>query len=161
MLALSLYQPWATLVMIGAKRIETRSWSTDHRGAIFLHASKKKSREQINLWHEEPFHSVLREAGIRRWQDLPLGAVLGTVEIIDCKPIVAEYVPTAAGLSEWHEEQDATGMQPPPEPERSFGNYGPGRFAWMLDRPNKFNTPIPHPGRQRLFNIHPQALGLQ
>jgi len=160
MLALSLWQPYATLVIVGAKCIETRSWPTEHRGAIFVHAADKQSRELIELCHEEPFRAALREAGIRRWQDLPRKAVLGTVEIVDCKPIAAAYVPTAAGLSESHEDLVDDVMSPPPEPECSFGNYAAGRFAWLLAKPNKFTTPITHPGRQRLFNIHPQALGL-
>lgn len=40
MKALSLTQPWATLVAIGAKKIETRSWSTSYRGPVAIHASK-------------------------------------------------------------------------------------------------------------------------
>jgi len=159
MLALSFWQPWATLVIIGAKRIETRSWPTDHRGAIFVHAAGKSTRAQIELWHEEPFHSVLRDAGIRRWQELPLGAVLGTVELFDCLKIASDeeiraqpnpIAGRAAGL-----------MAPPMEPELSFGLYEPGRYGWGLAKPNPFTTPVPHPGRQRLFNIHPQALGLR
>lgn len=41
MKALSLTQPWASLVAIGAKRIETRSWSTSYRGLVAIHASKR------------------------------------------------------------------------------------------------------------------------
>jgi len=40
---LSLLQPWATLVVMGIKKIETRSWSTTHRGALLIHASKGKA----------------------------------------------------------------------------------------------------------------------
>ena len=40
MKALTLYQPWATLVAIGAKKIETRSWSTPYRGPLAIHAGK-------------------------------------------------------------------------------------------------------------------------
>ena len=152
MKALSLHQPWATLVILGIKRIESRSWSTDHRGTIFVHAADKQSRELIELCHEEPFRTALRAAGIHKWQDLPRKAVLGTVELDDCRKIVC------AGASL---DPHSLAMTPPAEPELSFGRYDPGRFAWMLDRPNKFNIPILHPGRQRLFNIHPQALGLQ
>ena len=37
---LSLIQPWATLVAIGAKKVETRSWKTPYRGWLAIHASK-------------------------------------------------------------------------------------------------------------------------
>lgn len=38
MKAITLMQPWATLVAIGAKRLETRSWSTNYRGPLAIHA---------------------------------------------------------------------------------------------------------------------------
>lgn len=41
MKALTVTEPWATLIAIGAKRIETRSWPTDYRGPVAIHASKK------------------------------------------------------------------------------------------------------------------------
>ena len=40
MKALTLTQPWATLIAVGAKRIETRSWGTSYRGRIAIHAAK-------------------------------------------------------------------------------------------------------------------------
>ena len=40
MKALSLTQPWATLVVIGAKRIETRFWHTSYVGPLLIHAAK-------------------------------------------------------------------------------------------------------------------------
>jgi activating signal cointegrator 1 len=40
MKAITLTQPWATLVAIGAKRIETRSWPTNYRGPLAIHAAK-------------------------------------------------------------------------------------------------------------------------
>lgn len=49
MRCLTLTQPWATLVAIGAKRIETRSWSTSYRGPLAIHAGKKWTREDREL----------------------------------------------------------------------------------------------------------------
>ncbi len=45
MKTLSLLQPWATLVVMGVKQIETRSWRTDYRGPLLIHASKGKAGE--------------------------------------------------------------------------------------------------------------------
>lgn len=42
MKALTLWQPWASLVALGAKRIETRSWSTTYRGPLAIHAAARK-----------------------------------------------------------------------------------------------------------------------
>lgn len=39
--AITLHQPWATLVALGVKTIETRSWPTKYRGRILIHAAKR------------------------------------------------------------------------------------------------------------------------
>lgn len=39
MKALTLWQPWASLIAVGAKTIETRSWSTTYRGPLAIHAA--------------------------------------------------------------------------------------------------------------------------
>lgn len=48
---LTLTQPWASLIAIGAKTLETRSWRTGYRGPLAIHYA---------LCHMEPFRSVLR-----------------------------------------------------------------------------------------------------
>ena len=53
MKVLSLLQPWATLVVMGIKQIETRSWSTAHRGTLLIHASKGRAGEIFV--HGQPF----------------------------------------------------------------------------------------------------------
>ena len=42
---LSLIQPWASLAVLGHKKIETRSWNTKYRGELFIHASSKKNKQ--------------------------------------------------------------------------------------------------------------------
>ena len=41
MKAISLTQPWASLMALGCKTIETRCWPTKERGYIAIHAAKK------------------------------------------------------------------------------------------------------------------------
>ena len=47
---ISLWEPWATLMAIGAKRIETRSWRTPYRGwlAIQAGATAKLGRHKFD-----------------------------------------------------------------------------------------------------------------
>jgi hypothetical protein len=60
MKALSLWQPWATLVSIGAKRIETRSWPTKYRGPLAIHAGLTRRRELDLLCLEDgPIRAAL------------------------------------------------------------------------------------------------------
>jgi activating signal cointegrator 1 len=47
MKAISLLQPWATLVVMGVKTIETRSWQTPHRGELLIHASLGKKGQVL------------------------------------------------------------------------------------------------------------------
>jgi hypothetical protein len=122
MKALTLTQPWATLVAIGAKRIETRSWCTAHRGSMAIHAAKgfpKRARETC----EEPEFAL--ELGLAI---LPVGAVIATCRLISCLPtrelqtnrvIEVNYL---AGCADFVLSDQ----------ERSFGDYSPGRWAWLL-----------------------------
>lgn len=52
MKAITILQPWAALIACGAKKIETRSWYTDHRGQIAIHAGK--SEKYLSLAFREP-----------------------------------------------------------------------------------------------------------
>ena len=47
MRAISLWQPWASVVALGSKRIETRHWSTGHRGPLAIHAAKRRVRGEL------------------------------------------------------------------------------------------------------------------
>lgn len=57
MKALSIRQPWATLIIDGHKDIENREWSTRVRGWVAIHASKGCTREE---WEDADFFCVLR-----------------------------------------------------------------------------------------------------
>lgn len=139
MKALSLWQPWATLMAIGAKTAETRSWSTRYRGPLAILSAKRFAQDQRALCMEPPFSTALTDAGIRKLRDLPLGAILCVVDLYD-------VVPTQGTLFEepgkW-----------PPYPEVAFGNYGVGRFAWKTRGLRRVREPIPYKGRQGLFEI--------
>jgi activating signal cointegrator 1 len=51
MKAITIIQPWATLIALGEKKFETRSWATKHRGPLAIHAGKKIDKEVCQ--HEE------------------------------------------------------------------------------------------------------------
>lgn len=63
MRAISLLQPWATLVALGAKRRETRSWPTRYRGPIAIHASKGMPRASEEACSLPLIKEVLVKAG--------------------------------------------------------------------------------------------------
>lgn len=158
MKCLSLWQPWATLVVIGAKRIETRGWSTRYRGPLAIHASKRFAQDERQICMEPTFSSALVSAGHSKLRDLPLGAVIGTVMLVDCIEIPAgtpcEDKLLGDGIL-------VRGVKLPPDgDECDFGNYLPGRFAWVLDEPLRFPQPLPYRGAQGLFEIDAKALAI-
>ncbi len=125
MQAISLKQPWAQLVVIGAKRVETRSWSTEYRGEIAVHASKAfPNWMRAETWANEIFRDPLAEADFGPG-DLPLGAIVGTVEITGC------YPSEAAGSMGIYDHTR----------EWRYGDYTPGRWFWTLANARMWDEP--------------------
>ncbi len=115
MKALSVQQPWAALLLVGTKTIEVRSWKTPHRGLLLICASAMPKAVFFKL-KDQPAEL------------LPAGAIMGIVDLIDCRPMV--------------EADD----------EASFGNYIPGAFAWVV-KPIAFCRPDKLKGALGLFNV--------
>jgi hypothetical protein len=74
-LALSIRQPWATLVVLGLKTIEIRGWSTPVRGRVYIHAGKI-SDERSEAWSHVPAEHL--EITRRR------GGLIGAADLVDC-----------------------------------------------------------------------------
>jgi hypothetical protein len=139
MRALSLTQPWASLVAWDEKRYETRGWPTRERGWIAIVASKGFPADCRALCATEPFSWVLRRHG-NPWvtakasgsTDLPLCAVVALVELVDV--IGTNPEGAARRLSR-------SPVVRPAEHEAAFGNYAPGRFAFIT----RGVRPLAHP----------------
>ncbi len=133
MKALTIWQPWAILIAIGAKKIETRSWSTRYRGPLVIHAAK--TRRGINSVYDGWIWQMLYDAGYENELALPLGCVVATCNLVTVEPVTSLF---------------ASDLQ---ENEIELGDYTPGQFAWMLEDIVKVVPPIPAQGRQGLWNI--------
>lgn len=158
MKAISLLQPWASLIAIGAKKIETRSWSTKYRGPLAIHASKKLWKFMEYLPEERLIGLTLWETGLyHTLKDLPHGAVIATCNLVDVR-----YMLQGKLFRYENGAVIAGGEIPMPgEPELSFGDYTPGRFAWMLEDIKMLKSPIPAKGHQSLWNWEPPGGELQ
>ena len=77
MKALTLLQPWASLVAIGVKRWETRAWRTSYAGPLAIHASKGFPDDARLLAHEEEMLGHLPSPTA-----LPRQAVLAVVRVV-------------------------------------------------------------------------------
>lgn len=155
MKALTLTQPWASLVAIGAKRIETRSWSTSYRGPLAIHAAKGLGpvggmRGLVDLVRQDVFWnalislrpSVFNVEGLAK-RALPFGAIVAVCELVDCLPIKIYSIGDSA--------INGASYPIPTEPERSFGDYSVGRFAWLLADIHTLPEPIPAKGALGLW----------
>ena len=79
MKAISIRQPWASLIVAGIKDVENRSWSTKYRGKVLVHASKKLDKKGMKLVKEKQLDESVIEA-MKKY----VGGIIGEVEIVDC-----------------------------------------------------------------------------
>lgn len=89
MKALSIKQPWASLIAHGIKDIENRTWSTRYRGRIYIHASGQPSFNNIirGLAHDQMDEFVKSDSGLyldARHEAYPKMAIIGEVDVVDC-----------------------------------------------------------------------------
>lgn len=182
---LTLFQPYATLLVFGKKKIETRPKPTNHiyhedwcekdayptklvscawkdhnktcygnKGCPFLsntkkvyliHAAKYWSRWQSDLCLSEPFYTHLKGLGYPAELEqsyasvnglegvvFPLGQIIGSVEVIECRKL-----------------PDTWGSYS--KDEIAFGNYTPGRYAWITQNPRILVAPILYKGGQGYY----------
>ena len=144
MKAISLWQPWASLIATGAKTIETRSWSTNYRGPLAIHAAKTWNQELDAMICEGRIQGGLAPLvgkplghtwpGVHK-KDLPFGCVVAICDLVDCIP-TAEMTQTQVF------------------PQRFFGDFTPGRYGWVLANVRRIE-PIPAIGRQGFWDWSP------
>jgi hypothetical protein len=162
MRALSVWQPWASAIACGAKRIETRSFNTEYRGPLAIHASKRcVKRDMIELFskYENPWLSVF--PGLRtdssRWQLLPFGAVIAIAELVDCRP-TESFTERELDTHRWRVNSKGIGDGDLSWTERGLGDYAPSRFGWVLSNIQSLSRPIPYKGAQGFFHVPDRLL---
>jgi len=134
--ALSCYHPWALLMALGEKTVETRSYPVAYRGPLVICSTKQTPRRCRELIHTWPF---LLEPELR--MDLPAGAALCVVELVNCLPVEA--------IQKMHGDSL-------PDYELSYGDYSPGRYAWVTCNLRRLRNPVPVSGYQSLWKVPPE-----
>lgn len=84
MMALSIRQPWAWLIIHGGKDIENRDWPTQKRGRILVHAGKGMTRADYDDACAFAYRCGLNNNLIPLPEDLPRGGIVGSIEIVNC-----------------------------------------------------------------------------
>lgn len=139
MKVITIKQPWASLVVEGHKTIETRSWATKYRGDILIHAGVSNVKKIVKSMPIS-FWDRIKDVGLLT-PDLPYGAIIGCVTIIDVQLM-------EAGIEEWMNNSNSDNEQ-----EYAFGDWREGRYAWHLENPILFKHSIPCKGQLGLWNF--------
>lgn len=145
--ALSLTQPWASLIALGAKQMETRSWPTKYRGPVLIHAAKSmpcKVGETLYLgeWSVERDSrtGLLLRGPISHPYRLPLSCIVA----------VAELFQVRSTNSPEHGPDNA---------ERALGDHSRDRYAWSLSSVDNLKSrTIPATGRLGLWRPDPELI---
>lgn len=132
--ALTLWEPWATLMAWGLKTIETRSWSTNHYGLLAIHAAKGWNSEQARFMATVVPTLPAHPHGVLRESSLSKGCIVAIVELVSCGHIYDGYEKRLAPV------------------EAKLGDYSAGRYAWYTNFVYKLETPIPVSGSQGLWD---------
>jgi len=123
--AITIPQPWASLVAIGAKTIDTRPYATSYRGPLAIHAARA---EPIV---DDPYYRALLSAAGLAVTALPRGKIIAVGRLAACERITPAACPCY--------------------PEYAFSTFTPGWYAWKIDAIRPLETPRPFKGHRGVW----------
>ena len=122
MKVLTVNEPFATLIVEGYKEYEFRSWKTNYRGKLLIHAGKSIDKEAYFRVKDYNF-------------ELKSGSIIGECEIADCILVNEEFD------NELRKKNSIV-----------YKNNHVGMYAWKLDKITKYDNDIPVKGKLGLWN---------
>ncbi len=135
MKALTICQPFAHLIAIGKKRVENRSWGTQCRGPLAIHAGK--SRDWLGLNDENCYPSM----------------AYGAIVAVATLTAVLRYGAITQALQARAVYADATGFIPDRLDWVLDHEHTEGPWCWVLTDVRRLDVPVPYRGRRRLFDV--------
>lgn len=139
MKVLSVRQPYASLIVLGKKRFEARTWATKYRGRLVIHASSAKpARATLDEFRtRRALFNCARELG---WctedavQSLPRSAIIGAVTLVAV-----------------HSPLEVRGLQVSDLDEDACGGVD-GVHLWEMVDPITI-APVPCDGKLNVWNL--------
>ncbi len=129
MKVLSLTEPYATLIKEKKKLVETRSWKTNYRGELYIHASATKIPRE---WKEnKELMNLVKDISLN------YGKIICRCELVDCIYMTQEYIDTIKNEN---------------YQEYICGVYEVGRYAWILKNIEVLEKEIPTKGHLGVWN---------
>lgn len=128
---ITLMEPWATLMVLGYKRVETRSWNSHYRGEVAIHAGKStKFAKELDY-----VQNLFAKAGIPMPEgfptappEYPLGRIIAVGNLVDVKRMVPDVISVQTRM------------------ERAFGEWNQKRFAFFFEKVRRTTEQIPWEG---------------
>jgi len=156
--AITIWQPYASLIAVGAKRFETRDWPPWVRyvGSRFaIHASTKRptpaSLYGLTVRETQPMELALG-VPLAGFQRLPLGAVVATARLAGAYQVGryhdAQRTATIAQALRGSPALDSIRLM---EGEELFGDYSDGRWLWAFADVKPCTPAIPAKGAQGIW----------
>lgn len=134
MKAITIWQPYASLIERKLKRYETRSWRTSYRGPLLIHSGQRPMRWILKHSAEPSLDVAIETFGIDQLLELPTGRAICVVDLVDCIEMTPEFIAAQN------------------ETELAVGDWAPGRYAWKLANPRSVER-IELIGKQGLWNV--------
>ena len=128
MKVISIKEPFTTLITNGTKKIETRSWKTNYRGELFIHASGKSLAKEFLT--NDYVVDLIKDL------DMNYGNIICRCNLVDCIYMDEEFLE--------HIKQNPT--------EYNVGEYKLGRYAWIIKDIEPI-YPIPTKGQLNIWNF--------
>lgn len=130
MKVVSIIEPWASLIKEKVKYIETRSWKTNYRGKIYIHASLKKVPKK-----DERINNLIT---LLKDKDFKYGHIIAEATLVDCIYMDEEFISKIKKNNQ----------------EYICGEYSIGRYAWVLEDIKELSKPIPAKGSLGIWNYN-------
>lgn len=164
MRALTLWQPWASLVATGHKRFETRSWGTHYRGTLLIHAAARKPPSTMYKTDKAGnivgppelgpkfVEAAIQSLGVSDFERLPLGALVAMGELVGIARVEEHpgtqplHIIAPAYLGTRNAMAGAAH-------ELLFGDWNVGRHIWQIEGIVRFANPIPCRGARGLWAL--------
>ena len=164
MKAITLWQPWASLIATGLKTSETRSWAAPQGlwgERIAIHAARRPmTYTDTDRWSDELVDAVCDMVN-REYNDwngnLPLGAVVATARLIETGRVVAHEECGWFGEDSLCAIVDTGNAVSSHQKIDGLGDYSIGRYMWFLDDVQRVLPVIPARGRQGFWEWKPPA----
>ncbi|MEO0843548.1 MAG: DNA N-6-adenine-methyltransferase, partial [Cyanobacteria bacterium J06643_5] len=139
--AISLWQPYCSLIALGLKKYETRSWKTNYRGKLLICSTAKLTKKQY-----QQYLKICSSVELPAWNEInfPCGKAISgakrlrrnaVCDLVDCIPITRSFI----------KEQSET--------EIKSGDWEIGHYGWKLENIQPITEPFAVKGKQGLFNI--------